>query len=339
MGKVKEFGVGLENPDVKTFIRCARLSEDLGFRTFWLPEDPLFRGGFSLASAVAATTTSIRIGLGIINSYTRHPALIAMELAALDEVAEGRAILALGASVKAHIEGQLNIPYTKPGTAVRETVEIIREFYRGEPFNYDGRLFKIRGGKFNFQPTRSTANIHLGVLGPKNLQLAGEVADGVLLSVMTSPAYAKYAIDNVKQGAASKGRSLDSFEMGAYLLISMSDDDRSARERIKPYLATMIALLPMHGIVDHPILTLAGITPDIGRRFGESLAAGKLPVEMVEDWMIDEFAIAGSPARCKEGLAKIIETGVTHPICFEIAGADPEKTIRDVHLHLMPEFL
>jgi 5,10-methylenetetrahydromethanopterin reductase len=339
MVKAKEFGVGLENPDVKTFIRCARISEELGFRSFWVPEDPLFRGGFSLASAIAASTTSIKIGLGIINPYTRHPALIAMELAALDEVSGGRAILALGASVKGHIEGQLSIPYSKPGTAVRETVAIIRKFFQGEQFDYDGQLFKIRGAKFNFQPLRQKADLQLGVLGPKNLQLAGEVADGVLLSVMTSPAYAKYAMENVKQGAAAKGRNLDNFEVGAYLLISMSDDDKSAREQIKPYLAMMLSLLPMHGIVDHPILSCAGVGPDLARRFGESLAAGKIPVDMVEDWMIDEFAIAGTPARCREGLARIIETGVTHPICFEIAGADPEKTIRDVHTHLMPHFL
>lgn len=339
MGNVKEFGVGVEHPDAKGFIRCAQLAEELGYKTFWVPEDPYFRGGFSLASAIAASTESIRVGIGIINPYTRHPALTAMELGALEEVSAGRSILALGASFKSYIEGQLNIPYVKPGTAIRETVEIVRRFFRGEQVEYDGQLFKLRGARFNFQPPRSDVPIHLGVLGPKNLELAGEVGDGVLLSVMTSPGYAKYAVDHVKAGAERAGRSLDNFDVSAYLLISISEDESAARNAVKPLLAMMISILPLNGIVDHPMLSYAGITPEIAQSFAESFMRGELPIPMVEDWIIDQFAIAGSPDRCREALAKIIDAGVTHPVAFEIHGINPEQTIRDVHTHLMPHFL
>jgi len=161
----------------------------------------------------------------------------------------------------------------------------------------------------------------------------------VLLSVMTSPGYAKYAADNVTKGAAASGRDLNKFQFGAYLLISISDDHHTARERVKPLLAMMLGLLPMHGIVDHPIYSCAGVGPDLAKKFGERLAAGSVPVDMVEDWIIDQFAIAGSPDHCREAFAKIVEAGVTHPICFEIPGIDPEATIRDVHTHLVPHFL
>jgi 5,10-methylenetetrahydromethanopterin reductase len=339
MGKVREFGIGLEHPNARGFITYARLAEELGYNTFWVPEDPYFRGGFALASAIAASTTSMRIGLGIINPYTRHPVLTAMELGALEEVSEGRAILALGASFKSYIEGQLNVPYVKPRTAIKETVEIIRALFRGEQLDYDGGVFNVHGARFNFRPPRAEVPIHLGVLGPKNLELAGEVAEGVLLSVMTSPGYAKYAMQHVKAGAARTGRSLDNFEVSAYLLISISEDARAAREAVKPLLAMMISLLPLNGIVDHPMLSCAGVTPEMAQRFGETFAKGELPIGLVDDRLIDEFAIAGSPEHCREALAKIVEAGVSHPVAFEIHGVDPEKTIRDVHAHIVPYFL
>ena len=84
----------------------------LGFGTFWVPEDPFYRGAFTVASAIACGTSKIKIGLGIVNPYLRHPALTAMEFAALDELADGRAILGIGAGLKDWIEGRLKIPYT-----------------------------------------------------------------------------------------------------------------------------------------------------------------------------------------------------------------------------------
>ena len=96
MTKVKEFGVGFENLHAREFVRNAKLAEELGFGTWWVPEDYFFRGAFTLAAAAAAATSRIKIGIGVLNPYTRHPAMIAMEFGALDEVSDGRAILGLG---------------------------------------------------------------------------------------------------------------------------------------------------------------------------------------------------------------------------------------------------
>jgi 5,10-methylenetetrahydromethanopterin reductase len=334
MGSVKEFGVGFENLTAREFISSARLAEGLGYKSFWVPEDPFFRGGFALASAIAASTRSMRIGLGIINPYTRHPALIAMELGALEEVSEGRALLGIGASLKVFVEGQLSIPYIKPGTSIRESVEIIRRLMRGEKLNYEGKVFQVREAALNFQPPRKDSPIHLGVIGPKNLELTGEIADGLLLSAMTSPAYVRYAMEHIRRGAERAGRSLDGFEVGAYLFISISEDEKAAREAVKPFLALLISL-----VGEHPILTCAGLSPEEIKPFCESFARGEMPVGLVTDWMVDTFAIAGSPERCREGLAKVIEAGVTHPVAFEVPGVSSEKIIRDVHAHLMPHFL
>jgi len=100
MAKVNEFGVAFEAPKARDFISAAKLAEQLGFGTFWVPEDPVFPGAFATASAIAANKRKIKIGIGVPNPWTRHPIQTAMELAALDDVSEGRAVLGLGASVK-----------------------------------------------------------------------------------------------------------------------------------------------------------------------------------------------------------------------------------------------
>jgi 5,10-methylenetetrahydromethanopterin reductase len=337
MGKVKEFGFGVEHPDAQGFVACARLAEDLGFGTFWIPEDYFFRGAFTLASAIACQTTSLRVGIGVLNPYTRHPVLTAMELGALEEVSGGRAVLGLGAGVRGWIEHQLKIPYARPSVAMRESVEIIKRLFRREKLSYNGRIFQTSNVRFNFQPPRTEVPIHLGVMGPKNLALAGEIADGVLFSVMTSPAYIRYALEQVRRGAERGGRSLQTFEVGAYLTVSISEDEDAAREAVKPFLATFISLLA--DSPHHPLFASTGFPPEEVERFAQVFTQGELPTALVTDWVIDTFAIAGSPERCRDGVAKVIDAGVTCPIAFEVPGVRAEKTIQDVHTHLMPYFL
>jgi len=337
MMKVREFGVGFENLHAREFIRNAKLAEELGFGAWWVPEDYFFRGAFSLAGAVAAATSKIKIGIGVLNPYTRHPAMTAMEFGALDEISQGRAILGLGAGLKDWIDGRLHIPYTRPMTAMRETIDIVRAMFRGETVSHQGRVFNTAGVKFNFAPQRSEIPIHLGVLGPKNLELAGEIADGVLLSVMTSPAYLDFAAEKIRRGLEKSGRKRADFQIGGYLILSISENEQEARDRVKPLIAMLISLMAPQPEV--PILATAGLGPETILAFGASLARGTVPIAMVTDWMIDTFTIAGSPARCRENLAKLVEAGLDAPVFFEVPGVGAEQLIRDIHVHLMPHFL
>lgn len=337
MAKVKEFGVGFENLHAREFVRSAKLAEELGFGTWWVPEDYFFRGAFSLAAAVAAATSRIKIGIGVLNPYTRHPAMIAMEFGALDEISDGRAILGVGAGVKDWMEGRLHVSYTRPMTAMRETIDIVRAMFRRETVSYKGRVFNTDGVKFSFAPHRSEIPIHLGVLGPKNLELAGETADGVLLSVMTSPAYLNFANEHIRRGLEKSGRKRSDFRVGGYQILSISENEQEARERVKPLIAMLIALMAPQPEV--PILATSGLKPETIRAFGASLARGEMPVAMVTDWMIDTFTIAGSPARCREILSKLVDAGLDSPVFFEVPGIGAEQLIRDVHVHLMPYFL
>jgi len=336
MAKVREFGVGFENLHAREFAAHAGRAEELGFGTFWVPEDPFYRGAFAVASAVACGTSKIKIGLGIVNPYLRHPALTAMEFAALDEVSDGRAILGIGAGLKDWIEGRLKIPYTRPTVAMRESIEIIRRFFRGEEVTYAGRVFQTERIKLSFKPVRIEIPIYLGILGPKNCELTGEVADGLLLSIMSSPAYVKFAMKHVRVGLAKSGRDVSTFNVGSYIFSSISEDERAARDRLRPIVAIMISLMAPQPTT--PIFAAAGLPADTIRAFGESFARGRVPADMVTDDMIDTFTIAGSPARCRENLARLIEAGMTAPVFFEVPGVPPLQTMDDAHRYLMPHF-
>ncbi len=335
--KVKEFGVGFETVHAQTQIACARRAEELGYGTFWVPEDYFFRGAFALASAIACATSRMRVGLGVVNPYTRHPAVTAMEVATLTEIAGPRTVLGIGASVRHWIETQMGVPYTKPTTAMRETIELVRRLLRDEAVSLEGKVFRTQAAKLSFPSPRADVPIHLGVIGPKNLEMAGAIADGVLLSAMTSPAYVRFALQRIRAGAEREGRALDDFEVGAFLFISVSEDAAAAREAVKPFLATLVSLLS--GQPDSPLFTTCGMPADQIARFGETFAKGELPVALVTDWMIDTFAIAGSPDHCREQLRKIVDAGVTRPVAFEIPGVPAQQTIESVHRHLMPHFL
>ncbi len=334
---MKQFGVGFETVAARRQMACARLAEELGYGTYWVPEDYFFRGAFTLASAIACSTRRMRIGLGVVNPYTRHPALIAMEIAALSEVAEGRTVLGIGGGVRYWIETQMRIPYTKPGTAMRETVDIVRRMLRDETVTFEGKVFRTHVVKLSFPSPLAALPVHLGVLGPKNLEMAGEIADGVLLSGMTSAAYARFAVEHILRGAERAGRRLADLEIGAFLLVSISEDEQAARRAVKPFLATLLGLLAAEP--QNPLVATPGIPARELARIGEAFAQGTSAVELVSDWMIDTFAIAGSPAHCRERLAEIVTAGVDHPIAFEVPGVAPEETIHAVHEHLMPHFL
>lgn len=327
---IREFGVGFLGYELgaRDIVRLASLAEQLGFGTCWVAEDYFFRGAFSLAAACAARTSSIRIGIGAVNPYTRHPALTAMELAGLSELAgENRAILALGASNKPWIES-MGLPYVQPRRSLQEAMEIIRRMLRGESVSFSGQRFQVSDVKFAIPPAIRDVPIYLGVVGPRNLELAGEIADGVLLSVMTSPAYVRYAREQIQRGANKRERKLENFDIQAYLLISIGRDRVRARNAIKPLIGSFIGMAGFFG--PDPILTCTGLTPEEIKPLTGPALKGENVAPLVTDWMLDTFTISGTPEECQERLDLLFEAGLTSPVAFETPGINFEETLRKV---------
>jgi len=323
MSKAKEFGLIFESARAGDSVNQAKLAEELGFASYWVPEDYAFPGAFSICAAIAGQTRHIKIGIGVLNPYTRHPVLTAMEFAALDQLSDGRAILGIGAGVKLWIEDQLSIPYTRPVTAMREMVAIARALFRGEELAHAGRVFNVSGLRFSAEPVRSEIPIHLGATGPRSLRLAGEVADGVLLNAMLSSDYIETAVREVRTGVANAKRDLANFAMGALLFVSMSEDEAKARETARPFVGWVVWLFARQPRL--PVVAEAGLSAAAIRQLAES--PHPLP-ELIPDAALDRFAIVGSPSRCQDAVARVLDAGITHPVLA--VGFGMETGVREV---------
>ncbi len=324
------FGVGfLAKTGIEELLSGARRAEQLGFSSCWTAEDYFFAGAFSTATACAMATDSIEIGIGVVNPYSRHPVLTAMEAAALDGVSGGRLLLGIGASNKRWIEEQMGVPFRKPLAAMKESVEIIRSLIRGESLEYKGEFFQTGRVDLDFEPYRNSLPIYLGVKGPKALTLAGETADGVITSIMTSRPYVEYVRARLAESASRAGRNPEELRVVSYLVINIDEDREKARKAVKAMIAKYLGI---HGV--HPILQTTGMSEELMLEFRKALVSGESAEHLVDDLMIDTFAIAGAPEECREKVAELKEAGVDHPVAFQIPGIPVHETMQQVSTHL-----
>lgn len=191
---------------------------------------------------LAGQTENIQLGTGILQISSRVPSMIAMTAQSLDTVSNGRFILGLGVSGPQVVEGLHGAAFAKPLSRLREVVEILHIGLRGEKLAYDGEHYQLprQGGEGKAirlsQPPRPNLPIYLATLGPKSLQMTGELADG-WLGTCFLPEHADVFLDDLKAGASKAGRTLDDIdiEAGGYFEIS-EDVERLIAER-KPAMA------------------------------------------------------------------------------------------------------
>ena len=140
-------GIALMGADVPSHVTAwARAAERAGLGSAWIIEDYFHPGAYALAAAAAAVTERLAIGLGVVNPYTRHPVLLAMETAALAGIAPGRVVLGLGSSNRRWIEAQMGIPFKAPLGGLRESVAIVRRLLAGERVTARGEVFTVDDG-------------------------------------------------------------------------------------------------------------------------------------------------------------------------------------------------
>jgi 5,10-methylenetetrahydromethanopterin reductase len=315
----------------------AVLAERLGFDSCWLGEDYFYHGAISTATAVAERTDRIGIGLGVVSPVPRHPALITMEVATLDEIAQGRVTLGIGYGVPAWIR-QMHIGYRSPLSAMREAVELQRRLIAGETVTYEGRCFSLDNVRLGFVPSRTRIPIYMGVEGPKGMQLSGEIADGTIISVLAGPRYLRWARDNVTIGCANSGRSLDQHRFVVYVIFSMDDDSDRAREAVRHTIAEYVGAGSSGGGEPAPLVRLGGVPSDIAREMGRVYASGRIPVELVDDAMVDQLAVSGNADQCEAGIRKLMEAGANAIVFFPFPSDQVETQLERISEDLLPRF-
>jgi 5,10-methylenetetrahydromethanopterin reductase len=312
--------------NLRDALALAQAAEASGFDEVWVTEDYFERGAFTAAAAIAASTTRVRIGIGVVNPWTRHPMLTAMEHAALDELSGGRAVLGLGASNARWMEEMLGIPFTQPLPRLRESVEILRRALAGEPVKQYGDGWHI-DARLSFTPVRVRPPIHLGVKGRHALSLAGEIADGVLLSLLSSPAYIAWARQRIGRPAGTVAFDDGTFDMGAYVGFACGPLARrtEVRDSLRPLVATFLGI---HGV--HDITRVAGIEPELAERFRAAWRTGRPAVDLVTDAMLDMFTAAGTTDDVVASFARFRDAGLTTLVVRDDPTvADPAALITD----------
>lgn len=295
-------------------VRAAVAAERAGFDDVWLTEDYFERGAFALAGAVAARTGKVRVGLGVVNPWTRHPALTAMEFATLDELSGGRAVLGLGASNAHWMSDRMGIPFDRPLARTLEATGLIRQLLTGAQVTFRGEFFTV-DTRLSFPPVRPDPPIVLGVKGPRAITRGGAVADGLLLSFLAGPGYVRWVRSRVGAGP----------ELSAYVGVAVDDDPAKARERLRPMVARFLGV---HG--DHLITRTAGVPPELAAKFRAGWLAGAPRVDLVGDELLDEVAVAGDAAGVAHGLSRLAEAGLDVAVIRDDPAADPEETLAAV---------
>ncbi len=274
--------------------------ERLGFGQLWLAEDYFFTGGISGAAAVLGATKEIPVGLGIVSAMVRHPAVLAMELATLARMYPGRVLPGIGLGVP-HWLGQMGVNPRSSLTAMRECFTSLRALLGGEEVTSAGDYFSFDKVALTYPVEGEQLPLFSGVMGPKMLQLAGETADGTILSVLASPQYVRWAREQIAAGAARAGREDEHHRISTFALFAIDEDGERARAAVRPlvafYLATVAesALVRAYGVTDQ-VLELA--------KDGVDAVEAAMPDQWVED-----LAIAGTPAECAEKVERLLDAG------------------------------
>ena len=223
-------------------IALAKAAEAQGFHSIWFAENAFNRGVLPAASACAAATSRMGIGIGVFNPYNRHPTLMAMEIGALDELAQGRARLGIGSGIAAATE-RMGLSTDRPLAAVRDAITIVRAMLKGEEVNYTGRVFSAHKVKLEYRPLRPDMPLLMAARGEQALALCGTIADGLMISNMCPPGFTREAVGAVRQAARAARRAAPA-EVVQYVPCAVRPDRGEAHALAK---ATIAEMLPGSG--------------------------------------------------------------------------------------------
>lgn len=316
-------------------VREVKRAETLGFDYVWIAEVGLNRDIYVTMTECAKQTGSVLLGTCVTNPYTRHPAITATAFATLDEVSNGRMVIGIGIGSKRNLLEPLGIVRENAGQTCRETVKVMREVLSGDKASFLGQYFKLRDAELGFRPKR-VVPIYLAGRGRRTLAVAGEIADGVIFSSLTTPEAIKYAMDAINGGANASGRDPSTLDKALFTRVSLSKDRATAIEAIRPHVP--------YRIWDDSYETIhqLGYDKNIARRIKSAYDGGDAAQasSLVTDQMIDDFAIAGTVVDCLEKIEKLRQHGVTHVIALpvETRHDSKEQQLRRLSEEIMLRF-
>ena len=301
---------------VTEFPAIAREAEARGYRTAWVGEASGAEA-IVLSTLIATHTETLKIANGVIPVQTRTPIVYGQAAATLAHLAPGRFALGLGLSSEIIVGQWHGLPFTPSVQQMREAVQIIRMTAAGERVNFEGRFYRLKNFRLAIPAPSPAPRIYLAALGPRMCELAGEVADGVLLNWIP-PAAVPASLRHVEAGATRAGRSLADLDVAVYVRTCVTDEREPVRE-------TLARDITGYAIVN----AYARFFADSG--FGEEVEAVNTAwkagdrtgaVKAISERVLDGLGAVGSADFCHEQLDAFARTGAT-PVVLPFAPPGP----------------
>jgi F420-dependent oxidoreductase-like protein len=313
-------------------LALAQEAERLGYDSAWAAE-AYGSDAATVLAWLAAQTSSIQLGSAVFQIPARSPAMTAMTAATLDQLSGGRFRLGLGLSGPQVAEGWHGQRYGRPLARTRDYLSVVRLALERRRVTYQGETMELPlpGGpgkalKLTIGPAQPRLPVYLAAMGPKNLALAGELADG-WLGFLFAPEHAATFRGHLAAGAARAGRDLDGFDVAPVVQAHVADDPAAARDAMRPFLALYIGGM---GSRERNFYTEQAARygfEQAARTVQDHYLAGDRPKAMaaLPDELIDLVTLCGPPGRVRDRLAAHREAGVGTLIAAPAAWTHEER--------------
>lgn len=303
-------------------VELAQQVESLGYSSVWAGE---LWGADALVTLgrIAEATERVGLGTAIVNVYSRTPAALAMAAATLDDGADGRVRLGLGASTERAVEGIHGLAYDRPVRRTHETAAIVRRLLGGdEPASYDGEVLAVA----NVPPLGADVPLYNAALGPANRRATGRLFDGWLPHNVPLDRLDD-AFETIAEAARSAGRDPDDISVAPYVPTAVAEDEATARGQVKDHIAYYV------GSGAGYRRAVASSYPDEAETVAERWADGDRGAARaaVTDPMVDALGIAGTPETARERFHALADRPlVDEPLVVPAGRPDPDRVRRTV---------
>jgi len=300
-------------------MRYAQYAEQRGFEAVWQAESRLVRDAIVPMAAFAAVTERIKVGSGVINNWTRNAALIAATFLTLDDLAPDRVICGIGAWWDP-LAKNVGITRAKPLRAMRECVSVVRDLLAMKRVTFHGEFVHLDGVELDIVHGRRAPRhvpIYVGATGDQMVELTGEIADGIVLNYLVSPAYNEKALRLLESGARKAGRRLDDIDRPQLVVCSVDHDRQKALDSARALVTQYLGQQPH-------IMKASGVSADLLEAIGRVLTwpATEEQIQramaLVPDDVVQLITASGTPDEARRKVAEYRANGCTCPILYPL---------------------
>jgi probable F420-dependent oxidoreductase len=295
------------------FVAVARETEARGYHAAWTGEASGY-DAITLMAMIATHTERLHVGSAVLPVQTRTPVVLGQSAVTLNHLAPDRVVLGIGLSSKVIVGDWHGLTFAPSLQQIREALQIIRMVASGERVSFEGKFYRVKNFRLTVPPPPKPVRIVLAALGPEMLELAGEIADGVVLNWIP-PETVPASIKHLEAGAKKAGRALGDFEIASFIRTCVTDDAAAAREALARDITGYTTVDAYASFFRN-----AGFADEVDAvnaawRAGDRSGA----VKQISPRFLDGLGVVGPEAFCRERIAEFSRAGLTQPVIVPFA--------------------